>query len=1012
MCKKTFFVLLLVIASFLSSCVDKTYDLANKEITTDVKIEGNTISLPVGSLKPIVLDSLVDVSQIEMLEIDSAGVYSITMDSIISIEKELDSITLDIEPFNYNASVNFDNVNIKNVHIKAEELEPATFGAPTISIEDLNDHLPSLESNVSPRLAVDDLLTLMQSYSGDVLSYNLTTPLQVHTSATVECNVNYELSTDIETVDSIKLGSTKDSKGTLVSVVVTNPSALRGNDECVREINFTINFPKIFVLAKNENADQASNYTLDPDKNSISYNGRVSSGEETLLSFYITDIVGISDNIENGWIKIAENIAYSIDYKLSGLINLTKEMTADDFVFNVKLDAPLSLTKISGRTKDVVVEFDPIEMKFDGEFDNLKHITKICSIDFVEAESKIKFETEMDTTWLGAFKVKEGYALKITFPESLKIAPELSTYKGEYNEAEHAFYICDFKELTDSQWELALDSLELNLPVEEQGSCRMVETVTAEFVNLNDPEEKGVFYLEGRYMDNMLEALGELGKGNKKAYFRLLESDLMIENAVVHTKGISSSLNAETTFKINEKIPAEIERINSIDFTEPVAVAMALNVAGLESLDTNIDLDVNISLPPYLKLQFCGEEVRGELNIKESYNPSSGEPLELELLCTGINFADEGIACDNYITHECDIVVSGEASIEGTEFQSKVLDNEISFNINLDIDKITVKSFHGIYNTKIDGVDEKIGLDLGEELEFLKDPKNSITLADPQLELVLKNPVGIPVDVDLHLFGTDESGTMIAESEIATKVSILPAVYDKANDELMPVETKLFITSDTLKHKKAGYNNIEIENLAYLLKTFPDSLSLTVTPKIVTEGVTHHVNIAEPIKLDAEYSVVVPLRFNDFNLCYSDTITGLKGSFDEALEMLSNVSLKAKMNVINTIPLGLSLEAIALDEDGNRIKDIEIDKLFVNAGSGKALVDENGAVDSNLASQDLNLTIKSKSGDISSLDKLALTLVAATDHVTGSAAIKGEQGIKISNIVFEVSGDIEMDFGK
>ena len=77
-----------------------------------------------------------------------------------------------------------------------------------------------------------------------------------------------------------------------------------------------------------------------------------------------------------------------------------------------------------------------------------------------------------------------------------------------------------------------------------------------------------------------------------------------------------------------------------------------------------------------------------------------------------------------------------------------------------------------------------------------------------------------------------------------------------------------------------------------------------------------------------------------------------------------------------------------------------------------ALLDEKENVCEGLQQQKFVFEIKSKSGDISSLDGLAFSLEAASDHTVGAAALKGEQGIKISNIVFEVSGDIEMDLGK
>ena len=129
--------------------------------------------------------------------------------------------------------------------------------------------------------------------------------------------------------------------------------------------------------------------------------------------------------------------------------------------------------------------------------------------------------------------------------------------------------------------------------------------------------------------------------------------------------------------------------------------------------------------------------------------------------------------------------------------------------------------------------------------------------------------------------------------------------------------------------------------------------------------------------------------------------------------MLSNVSVLAKMDVINTIPLGLSLELVPMDENGEPIEDIEIGKIEILAGDGKNLLgDDNTTVSEGLTAQPFEFAIRSASGDISALDRLAFTIEALSNSVTGSVGLKGEQGVKISNIVFEVSGDIEVDLRK
>ena len=539
-------------------------------------------------------------------------------------------------------------------------------------------------------------------------------------------------------------------------------------------------------------------------------------------------------------------------------------------------------------------------------------------------------------------------------------------------------------------------------------------------MNMNNPSESGSFYLEGLEMESMVAILDKLNKVDKKAYFELKESKLVIANAVVSTTEISESFNDTIPFNIKEEVPSEIGRIDRIAFKEDVPVTMILKVEGLES---DINLDVEMLLPSFLKLKpkyaNSGVGVDGRvLSIQKQYNPSTQDSLVVELLCYGIDFVTEefgykgyeplkGDDEKSYISYPGKVPVSGKVSVAGTKFQLK---NEVSFNLMLDVDEIVVKSFQGLYSKEMPSVEEVVGLDLGEELDFLKNA--SLTLADPQIELVLTNTVGVPVDVKLHIQGKKENGDVIQTSEIETTLTIAPAEYDEAADTLCPVKTKYFLTASG--NGKAGYENVKIENLGNLLAEIPDSLSLNVVP-VIREGagVTHYVDVSQPIRLDAAYSVVVPFKFNDLHFCYSDTISELKVDIDETMDMLSNVSILAKMDVINTIPLGLSLELVPMDENGKKIEDIEIGKIEILAGDGKNLLgDDNTTVAEGLTAQPFEFAIRSASGDISSLDRLAFTIEALSNSVTGSVGLKGEQGVKISNIVFEVSGDIEVDLRK
>lgn len=1038
MCKKTLSVLLFGALSFLSACVDNRYDLVNKEVSTDVKLEGNKVALPVGSLKAVVLDSLIDVSEIELLEKVADGVYGITMDSTISVEESIEPITLNIDPIQHRVDVEFDEVDIDSVHIDAVNIEPAKFATPSISLQKLNESLPKLESNAHIAFNIPGLEALLQQLKNNsvlfpdgTLNYTIDEQQVTTDEREVACSFSYELPKEVETIRSIKLGSAG-SKGAKVSVVVSNPKVLAN---CNNEISFKVEFPEMFTLAIDEAAEQAEKYDI--DGSTVTLDGFVPQGDEASLSFYITEIAGVDRFIKDGSIAINETVEYQIWYMTGGDVTLTKDVEVDDFAFDVEFKSQLSFQDVAGKTKDIKVDFKAIEMAFSGDFDNLEYIDSIKYVEFDESVSRIKFQTHMEKDWLSIFKLKEGYALKISFPRQLDICPLHSEYERKengvvYNEEEHAFYIYDLGVLADANWNLALQKLTLNIPVTKdpltgKGECHLDVKADIRFVNIKNPDETGHFYLSAIEMKSMVDVLAKL-EGEKEAQFTMSESDLVIKDAVVHTEVIHSSLNSKIDFSLNEKIPAEIDRIEKIGFSKDVEIALELSVIGLDALDTAVDLDVQLMLPTFLKLQpkgkTAGVEVSdGVLRINSAFNPSSTEPFDIKLLCTGLDFMTEefgfkglepkdSVDGSSYISYNCDIVVTGDATINGTEFHSTVLGNDIAFDVNFSIEDIAVKDFHGLYCAEIEGVNEKIDLDLGEGLEFLREEGNSITLADPQLEFTVTNPVGVPIDINLNIFGADENGAPIADTEIVAQLSILPAEYDEATGKLNPVETKLFLTTDTAVNGKVGYENVEIENLANLLKKIPHSINLNVEPVIKTAGVTHHVDISEPIKLDAAYSVIVPLKFNELHLCYTDSVDELDSDLGEVVGMFSNVSLSASMDVINTIPLGLSLKVVPYDIDGNLIEDLEIGELKVAAGGGEAILNEDGTLCENLPSQKFGLEIKSKSGDISALDKLVFHVEAESDHTTGAAALKGEQGIKLSNIVLEVEGDVEMDFGK
>lgn len=1022
MVKKMFRLFLMGTTVLLASCIDDTYDLANKELVTDVKIEGNKLALPLGSLRAMMLDSLINVEDMDFLKLTD-GVYSIGMSDSIPFNVDLPSIKFSVPPQKHSSKIDFIEVDITEVDIEGTNAEPATFDVPNVSLDELNEKLPNLSSSVAASLVPDEMKTLFETIKA--LGGSRTLEYEFKSNAfgledDVACQMSYELPEQIKTLSSIKLANrvegSSSTAGSLIQFNITHPAVL---SEVTKTMTFRVEFPELFKLSLDKSAQGLDKYSM-VNAHTLEVKNLVATGNTTSIQFYIDELSGLEQYIDSqtGVLSMDEEIKYAVEYKLDGKVTLSSKTNLDDFKFSVDMNLPLGFRDIEGETNDIRVDFEPIHMDFQAHFDNLQHIDRIDSILFDAQKSVLIFDTDMSGGF-SPFLLKEGHALKLDFPDELIIDEALSVYptkddsqpKVVYNRSEHAFYIYDLEVFSHSHWELALDRIVLKKPVVNG----VLDIDVKAFVSAVDAQKNEVDCLElaGVKFESLNATLDNLKK--KQATFVMKKSHLSIVDAIIHTENIIAPLDTYASFSLNEEIPQEIGRIESIGFVEDVPVCLEMKMNGLEKLDTEVHLDLHMALPSFLNLKSTNPAavVKGDsLIVKADYLPNQNDPLTIDLQCTGLDFMGEEFGYDglevkdstngkSYLSYTGDIVVLGDAYIDDMDFHSHVLDEveEITVDVNIALGEIEVKNFSGLYRGEIDKIEESFALDLGDDLAFLKDENNRITLAEPQIMIAFENTISVPVDIDLQLLGRDEGGNVIETSVVSQVFRIEPAEYDALTGNIIPRKTKMFITSDTSRVSMQGYQNIEIPNLARLLERLPNSIDLVVLP-MVDKTVTHRIDLGQGVKFNGEYSVVIPLKFDDFHMCYADTIPDLQLSLGETLEMFSNIRLAAKMDVKNTIPVGLSLSVKALDEQNKVVPDIIVDSLRIAAGNGGNILEATEA-------QEVKFAIKSKTGDLSALDKLAFTLEASVDHTVGGVSLKKEQGIQLSNIVIEVSGDIE-----
>ena len=108
--KKTLGLFLTGVLFSFCSCVDANYDLANKEIATDVEFKNNKLSMPLGSLKAFMIDSLI--SDIELIGTNKDGVYCIEDSNEQYMEKYIHPIEFKIGSRNFSVEQSVPTVNL------------------------------------------------------------------------------------------------------------------------------------------------------------------------------------------------------------------------------------------------------------------------------------------------------------------------------------------------------------------------------------------------------------------------------------------------------------------------------------------------------------------------------------------------------------------------------------------------------------------------------------------------------------------------------------------------------------------------------------------------------------------------------------------------------------------------------------------------------------------------------------------------------------------------------------
>ena len=411
-------------------------------------------------------------------------------------------------------------------------------------------------------------------------------------------------------------------------------------------------------------------------------------------------------------------------------------------------------------------------------------------------------------------------------------------------------------------------------------------------------------------------------------------------------------------------------------------VVVKLNKTGTSNISARMS-DFEVVFPEFMTIESQDnnwEVSEGRiLKLKDNNGQDFDDDLKVPVNITKIDFEKNGAeyiinnsAKDNNV-----IRLNGQIALKGNISLAGSMNNGASVGIKIDLEsnEIEVEEVKAVVDPEIDITIDPI--EIADLPDFLNDDNAAIELTDPRLFFTVTNPSPIAVKFGATLKPV-KTGTAMESVDI--------------KDIEIPAGCKDYVICI---HQNAEMNvtansKVIVDNLGNIIKRIPEkieveNIEVTVpdTPVTVQADKTYEMSTA--------YEINTPLMFTEgTNIVYTETMDG----WGSDLEDIEFNEIEATMSVNNQLPLGVNLTAVAIDNTGNMIDNVEVNmSMNLEANSTK----------------DASITITTKNGSMKGLDGLKLTVTAKGSEATKNVSLNENQYIQIKDLKLKLKGGITME---
>ena len=465
--------------------------------------------------------------------------------------------------------------------------------------------------------------------------------------------------------------------------------------------------------------------------------------------------------------------------------------------------------------------------------------------------------------------------------------------------------------------------------------------------------------------------------------------------ATPYTKHFNVS---STPMTVNEDVPHEIRAVKDAEVSGVVNISLTVTI-GKATLS-----DLIIDFPEYLEfadVKDAGLNFNPDGNLLTIKSPQiSTVAKNYYLNVVGIDF-DKIPSGQGFLPSQHKIVLNDEIKLGVFDVNAVLSDfgttvdaipNEIVADIDLSISSLIV-------NTALVKVDPDIVIDpfisnVGELPDFLSGDDVVLDLYNPVLKLNIDNhtPLKLNLNADIMSYkGADHRTAHVGNANGGEAIALTPSGMNR-----------LYV-SKTGEGVPTGFASVVVPDFSSLISIVPDRIGVE---NIDVEAADEFVTLTSGGRYNVVYDfeLAAALAFGkDVKIVYSTDFTGWNETFnpnDESFA-LEIRDADVKFDFVNMIPMTISLDAAAIDVDGNVISGI---KVTLNGDIPAGSVEKP-------STSALTLNLEGSAEQMRKLDGLRLNLTGSDPGTMSGVCLNKNQGVQFKNMKIRLQAKMDIESG-